>query len=308
MTNDLKAYINRRKQELNAVIMAHYYQNPEIQDISDFVGDSLQLAQQASQTPADMIVSCGVGFMAESAKILNPDKTVLLPAQAGCPMADMVTPEALREKKRQHPGAVVVAYVNTSAAVKAESDICCTSSNAVAVVNSIPREKEIIFIPDRNLGRYVAAQTGRKMIFWEGYCPVHDVVSPDSVRRQMELHPQAQVVVHPECPPEVIALAHAVRSTAGILQYIKASSAQEFIVGTEEGFLHSLRRSCPDKTFYLARSNFVCEDMKKIGLEELAQSMENLTEQIEIVEDVRLKAFRSLQNMLEIKIDFPTKN
>ncbi|NLV21181.1 MAG: quinolinate synthase NadA [Syntrophomonadaceae bacterium] len=301
MANDIKEYISRRKQELNAVIMAHYYQNPEIQDIADFVGDSLQLAQQASATPAQVIVSCGVSFMAESAKILNPDKTVLLPAQAGCPMADMVTPAALREKKSQHPGAVVVAYVNSSAAVKAESDICCTSSNAIAVINSIPREKEIIFVPDRNLGRYAAAQTGREMIFWQGYCPVHDIVSPGSVREQMALHPEAQVVVHPECPPEVIALADAVRSTAGILKYIKDSSAQEFIVGTEEGFLHSLRKHCPDKTFYLARSNFVCQEMKMIRLEELALSLEKLQEQIEVAEDIRQKAYRSLQNMLEIK-------
>ncbi len=301
MANDLIDYIKRRKQELNAVIMAHYYQNPEIQDMADFVGDSLQLAQQASATSAQVIVSCGVNFMAESAKILNPDKTVLLPAPAGCPMADMVTPEALREKKSQHPGAVVVAYVNTSAAVKAESDICCTSSNAIAVVNSIPREKEIIFIPDRNLGRYVAAQTDREMIFWQGCCPVHDIVSAANVKEQIALHPQAKVVVHPECAPEVIALADAVRSTAGILQYIKASPDQEFIVGTEEGFLHSLRKNCPDKTFYLARSNFVCQDMKMIGLQELALSLEKLQEQIEVAEDIRLKAYQSLQNMLEIK-------
>ena len=301
MANELINYINRRKQELNAVIMAHYYQNPEIQDIADFVGDSLQLAQQASATPAKVIVSCGVNFMAESAKILNPDKMVLLPAQAGCPMADMVTPTALREKKKQHPQAVVVAYVNTSAAVKAESDICCTSSNAIAVVNSIPREKEIIFIPDRNLGRYVAAQTGREMIYWQGYCPVHDIVSASSVKGQIALHPQAKVIVHPECPPEVIALADAVRSTAGILKYIKESPEQEFIVGTEEGFLHSLRKNCPDKTFYLARSNFVCQDMKMISLQELALSLEKLQEQIEVAEDIRIKAYRSLQNMLEIK-------
>jgi quinolinate synthase len=301
MANDLIEYINRRKQELNAVIMAHYYQNPEIQDIADFVGDSLQLAQQASATPAQIIVSCGVSFMAESAKILNPDKMVLLPVQAGCPMADMVTPTALREKKSQHPEAVVVAYVNTSAAVKAESDICCTSSNAIAVINSIPREKEIIFVPDRNLGRYVAAQTGREMIFWQGYCPVHDIVSTDSMREQIALHPLAKVIVHPECSPEVIALADAVRSTAGILKYIKESSEKEFIVGTEEGFLHSLRKHCPDKTFYLARSNFVCQEMKMIQLEELALSLEKLQEQIEVADDIRQRAFRSLQNMLEIK-------
>jgi len=301
MANDLIEYINRRKQELNAVIMAHYYQNPVIQDVADFVGDSLQLAQQASVTQAKVIVSCGVSFMAESAKILNPDKMVLLPVQAGCPMADMVTPMALREKKSQHPGAVVVAYVNTSAAVKAESDICCTSSNAVAVINSIPLDKEIIFVPDRNLGRYVAAQTGRELIFWQGYCPVHDIVSPDSMREQIALHPQAKVIVHPECPPEVTALADAVRSTAGILNYIKDSSAREFIVGTEEGFLHSLKKYCPDKIFYLARSNFVCQEMKMINLEELALSLEKLQEQIEVAEDIRKRAFRSLQNMLEIK-------
>jgi quinolinate synthase len=301
MANDLIEYINQRKQELNAVILAHYYQNPEIQDIADFVGDSLQLAQQASMAQAKVIISCGVSFMAESAKILNPDKMVLLPVKAGCPMADMVTPMALREKKSRHSEAVVVAYVNTSAAVKAESDICCTSSNAIAVINSIPREKEIIFVPDRNLGRYVASQTGREMIFWEGYCPIHDPVSPESIREQTMLHPEAEVIVHPECSPEVVALADAVRSTAGILKYIKDSPAKEFIVGTEEGFLHSLYKNCPDKKFYLARSNFICQDMKMIRLEELALSMENLKEQIEVNEDIRVKAFRSLQNMLEIK-------
>lgn len=300
MAKDLIEYINRRRQELNAVIMAHYYQNPEIQDIADFVGDSLQLAQQAATTAAAIIVSCGVGFMAESAKILSPQKMVLLPAQAGCPMADMVTPAALREMKKQHPDAVVAAYVNTSAAVKAECDICCTSSNAVAVINSLPRDKEIIFVPDRNLGRYVAAQTGREMIFWEGYCPVHDIVSADHVREQMALHPEAVVVVHPECSPQVTALADAVRSTAGILNYVINSPTKEFIIGTEAGFLHSLRKHCPDKTFYLARSNFICADMKMIGLEELALALENLQEQIEIDEEIRQKAYRSLQNMLQI--------
>jgi len=300
MASDIKEYINRRKQELGAVIMAHYYQNPEIQDIADYVGDSLQLAQKASTSRADIIVSCGVSFMAESAKILNPEKMVLLPVQAGCPMADMVSPMALREKKRQYPGAAVVAYVNSSATVKAESDICCTSSNAIAVINSIPQNREIIFVPDRNLGSYAASQTGRQMILWEGYCPVHDLVSKSSVEEQMALHPTAPVIVHPECPPEVIALADAVRSTAGILKYIQDSPGQEFIIGTEEGFLHSLKKHCPGKSFYLARSNFLCQEMKMIQLEDLARSLENLQEQIEVAEDIRQKAFKSLQNMLEI--------
>ncbi len=294
-------YITARKKELNAVIIAHYYQPPEIQDIADFVGDSLQLARQAAESSAEVIICCGVRFMAESAKILSPDKTVILPyPDAGCPMADMVTASELRKKKEQYPNAVVVSYVNTSAEVKAESDICCTSSNAINVVASIPEGKEIIFVPDKNLGRYIQNQTGRKMILWDGYCPVHDRLTVDDINQQRKLHPQALTAVHPECQPEITEMADAVRSTAGLLEYIKGSPAQEFILGTEAGFVYTLNKHCPDKKVYLAYNDFICPDMKYITLENLALSMENLENQIEVDPQVSIKAREALERMLNI--------
>lgn len=301
MTVELRDFITRRKRELNALILAHFYQLPEIQDMADFVGDSLQLARQAAETEADVIVFCGVSFMAESAKILSPDKMVLLPEiKAGCAMANMVTAEDLRSLKAKHPGAVVVCYVNSTAAVKAESDICCTSANAVNVVKSIPEDKTVIFAPDRNLGAYIQSQTGRQMILWEGCCPVHDELSGEEVREQMRLYPGAKVVVHPECPPDVIGLADAVRSTAGILNYVKTSSEKEFIIGTEEGFIYTLQKNCSDKVFHLARQQFRCEDMKLTTLEKLATSLDRLQYQIEVPEDIRQKAYLTLERMLKI--------
>ncbi len=301
MTLELRDFITRRKRELNALILAHFYQLPEIQDIADFVGDSLQLARQAAETEADVIVFCGVSFMAESAKILSPNKIVLLPEiKAGCAMANMVTAEDLRSLKAEHPGAVVVCYVNSTAAVKAESDICCTSANAVNVVKSIPENKTVIFAPDRNLGAYIQSQTGRQMILWEGCCPVHDELSGEEVREQMRLHPGAKVVVHPECPTDVVGLADAVRSTAGILNYVKTSPEKEFIIGTEEGFIYTLQKNCPDKVFHLARQQFRCEDMKLTTLERLASSLEQLQYQIEVPGDIRQKAYLTLERMLKI--------
>lgn len=301
MTLELRDYITRRKRELNALILAHFYQLPEIQDIADFVGDSLQLARQAAETEADVIVFCGVSFMAESAKILSPDKMVLLPEiKAGCAMANMVTAEDLRSLKARYPGAVVVCYVNSSAAVKAESDICCTSANAINVVKSIPEDKTIIFAPDRNLGAYIQSQTGRQMILWEGCCPVHDELSGEEVREQIRLYPGAKIVVHPECPPDVIGLADAIRSTAGILNYVKNSVDKEFIIGTEEGFIYTLQKNCPDKVFHLARQQFRCEDMKLTTLEKLAASLEHLQYQIEVPEDIRQRAYLTLEKMLRI--------
>ncbi len=294
-------YIAARKKELNAVIMAHYYQPPEIQDIADFVGDSLQLARQAAESSAEVIICCGVKFMAESAKILSPDKIVILPCpDAGCPMADMATASELRKKKEQYPDAIVVTYVNTSAEVKAESDICCTSSNALKVVRSIPEDKEIIFVPDKNLGRYIQTQTGRKMILWDGYCPVHDRLTADDLNKQRKLHPQALTTVHPECQPEITARADAVRSTAGLLEYIKGSPAQEFILGTETGFVYTLNKHCPDKKVYLAYNDFICPDMKFITLENLALSMQNMETQIEVDSQVSIKAREALERMLNI--------
>ena len=282
--------------------MAHFYQLPEIQDVADFVGDSLQLARLAAETDAEVIVFCGVGFMAESAKILSPDKMVLLPdIQAGCPMADMADANALRELKRQHPRAVVVSYVNTSAEVKAESDICCTSANAVQVVDSIPAGQEIIFVPDRNLGAYIESRTGRKMILWEGFCPVHDALTTTRLQEQMRLHPEAKVAVHPECPPAIIQMADAVRSTAGLLEYVKNSLDQEFIIGTEEGFLYTLQKACPEKKFYLAQAGFRCPDMKYITLPKLYEAMLKKQYQTEVPEDIRQKAYRALDRMLAVK-------
>lgn len=301
MSSDLARYIAERKKELRALILAHYYQLPEIQDCADFVGDSLQLARKAAETDAQVIVCCGVHFMAESAKILNPEKTVLIPeTSAGCPMADMVTAERLREKKALYKEAAVVCYVNSSAEVKAESDICCTSSNAVEVVKSIPEGKDIIFVPDRNLGTFVARKTGRNLILWEGYCPVHEVVTWGEIEEQKRLHPDAEIVVHPECPPEVTARADAVRSTAGILKYVMESPQQEFIIGTEEGFLYTLKKHCPDKKFYLARPEFTCADMKKITLEKLALALEKLQHEVKVPENIREKAYNALQKMIAI--------
>lgn len=302
MTVALREFITRRKKELNALILAHYYQLPEIQDMADFVGDSLQLARQAAETDAKVIVFCGVSFMAESAKILSPDKMVLLPEnKASCAMANMISGKDLKLLKEKHPGAVVVCYVNSTAEVKAESDICCTSANAVNVVKSIPEDKQIIFVPDRNLGAYIQSQTGRDMILWEGCCPVHDKLGEKEVREQIRLHPEAKVVVHPECAPDVIKLADAVRSTAGILNYVKNSPDKEFIIGTEEGFLYTLQKNYPDKACYLARQEFLCEDMKLTTLEKLAASLKNLQHQVEVPEDIRQKAFFSLERMLKIK-------
>lgn len=302
MPKDWLETIKKKKKELNAVILAHYYQIPAIQDVADFVGDSLQLAQQASETDADIIVSCGVVFMAESAKILNPSKKVLIPEiTAGCPMADMITAEDLLKLKSLYPEAVVVCYVNSSAAVKAESDICCTSANAVQVVASIPPDKQVIFVPDRNLGQYVATQTGRDIILWDGYCPAHDMLNSMTLEQQIEKHPRAQIVVHPECRSEIIDRADAVCSTGGMLKWVKNSPAEEFIIGTEEGFVYSLQKACPDKKFYLARQHFVCPDMKKIDLPKLAQALENLQYEITVPEETSARALKSLQRMLAIK-------
>ena len=289
------------KNRIKCRIMAHYYQPAEIQDIADFVGDSLQLARQAAENPAQVIVCCGVKFMAESAKILSPDKSVILPSpEAGCPMADMATAEALRQKKAEYPGAVVVSYVNTSAEVKAESDICCTSSNAVQVIRSIPEDKLILFVPDRNLGRFVQSQTGRDMILWGGYCPIHDKLSLEDIQEVRDRHPSALLVVHPECRPEVSAMADAVRSTAGLLEYIKNSPAQEFILGTEAGFIHTLKKHCPDKKIYLAYEQFICKDMKLIDLEQLAFAMETMQSRIEVDPEISSRARQALDRMLQI--------
>lgn len=295
--------INKLRNERNAVILAHYYQPGEIQDLADFVGDSLQLARQAAETKADVIVFCGVHFMAESAAILSPDKIVLLPEKdAGCPMADMVDAETLREEKAKIPGVQVVCYVNSSAEVKAESDICCTSSNAEKIVQSLPdREREILFVPDGNLGRYVSAKTGRSMHFWPGFCPTHHRLEKEEILVQRKAHPQAKVLVHPECKEEVWKEADYVGSTAGIIKYAQNSDNQEFVIGTEQGILHQLKKCCPDKKFYMASEDMICPNMKKTSLEKVRDSLRSLSPQITVSPEIREKAINSLERMLKIE-------
>lgn len=289
----------RRKRK--AVILAHFYQRPEVQEIADFVGDSLQLAQQAARLKAGTAVVCGVHFMAESVSLLCPEAVVLLPEEAaGCPLADMVTAEDLREEKKKNPGAVIVSYINTSAAVKAESDICCTSSNAVRVVASLPPEREVIFVPDKNLGHWVQRQTARQMRLWEGYCSVHAYLTAEEVKTQKAFYPRAEVLVHPECSPGVVDLADGVFSTAGILQRAQDSESDSFIIGTEEGLLHQLRKHCPGKEFYLASKNLVCEEMKKITAEKVLEALKTLSPRVEVPRGVAERARQALERMLAL--------
>lgn len=305
MTEDeirqLTEEIKRLKEERRAVILSHVYQRPEVQEVADYVGDSLGLSQKAARTDAEVIVFCGVHFMAESAAILSPDKTVLLPEiNAGCPMADMAAVEDVRAEKQKLPGAVVVCYVNTSAAVKAESDIACTSANAVKVVNSLPPERPVLFIPDRNLGRYVAQQTGRELNLWPGFCNTHDKLTAEDILAAKEAHPRALVLVHPECRPEVVALADAVASTTGMLRFARESDAGEFIVGTEAGILHQFRRQCPDKNFYLASRKLICPNMKATTLDKVHRALVTLQPRVSVPEEIRKKALHSLERMLAI--------
>ena len=293
--------IHKLKKEMNAVILAHYYDEPKVQDLGDFVGDSLGLCIEASKTEADVIVFCGVHFMAESAKLLNPDKLVLIPdSTAGCPMADMAGADELRKMKQEHPGAVVVTYVNSTAAVKAESDICCTSSNAVKIVESIPPDKEIIFVPDRNLGRYVQEKTGRDMLLWDGFCLVHHLcVTPDDIRKRKEEYPDAEVLVHPECPPEITAEAGFVGSTGQILKYCRERGEGTYIIGTETGILYPLRRENPDARFVPASEKMVCRNMKKITVDKVLASLEERREEIVIPASIREQALEPIQKMIE---------
>lgn len=292
--------INRLRKEKNAIILAHNYQRGEVQDIADFVGDSFGLSQKAVASSADIIVFCGVDFMAESSAILNPGKTVLMPeTNAQCPMAAMITPGSLKREKEKYPHAAVVCYVNTPASVKAESDICCTSANAVKVVNALPQE-EIIFVPDRNLALYVARNTRKKIIPWNGYCPTHHLILPGDILLEKEEHPEAEILVHPECRPEVVSLADHVLSTAGMLKYAKQSSSKEFIIGTELGLLHRLRKENPDKIFIPGTKYAVCPNMKMNTLGSIIRALENNEHIITIPEDIRMKAKRALDRMLEV--------
>ena len=292
--------ILKLKKERNAVILVHNYQLGEIQDIADFVGDSLGLSQNAAKTEADIIVFCGVHFMAETAAITCPRMTILLPDRhAGCPMANMITAEQLRQKKKELPNATVVCYVNSTAAVKAESDICCTSANAVKVVESIDND-EVLFVPDQYLGHYVSTKVNKKFHLWPGYCPTHVRIQPQDIMQLKRENPQAKVVVHPECRPDVIALADEVMSTGGMIRYAHRNDVQEMIVGTEIGIIHRLKKENPGKKFIPVSEQAVCPNMKLITLEKVLWSLEEMRLVVKVSEAIRLKARATVDKMLAI--------
>ena len=289
------------KKKRGALIVAHNYQRDEIQELADITGDSYALAREVTKAGEKVVVFCGVKFMAESAYMLSPGKTILLPVEeAGCPLADMATVEKLKKKKDEYPEAAVVCYVNSSAAVKAESDICCTSSNAIKVVRSLKEEK-VIFVPDKNLGRYVREHVPEKeLILWDGYCVVHMRLTEEQVLKAKELHPDAKFIAHPECRKEVLALADYIGSTAGMIKHVKGSHAKEFIVGTEMGIIYKLKRDNPEKEFYVPTDQFICANMKLTTLGWLARSLEKMVYKVEVPEGIAVKARKALERMLEI--------
>jgi quinolinate synthase len=298
----MKEKIRELVREKNGIILAHNYQPPEIQEIADLCGDSLELSIKASKTDADIIVFCGVMFMAETAYILSPDKTVLLPVKdAGCPMADMVTPEALKIKKEQLGNIPVVTYVNSTAAVKAISDICCTSANVVDVINSIDSD-EILMVPDKNLAQYAASKTEKKIHLWEGFCPYHNNLRKEDVLKAKSEHPDALFITHPECPPQILELADSIQSTSGMIRFAEASDNDSFIIGTETGHLYPLSKACPDKQFFAASDEMFCKDMKKITLENVIDSLENPSSfEVKVPEDIRKDAYKSVKSMIDLK-------
>ena len=296
---NIKEEILRLKKERNAVIAAHYYQNDDVQEIADIIGDSFMLSKHLSTVKEEVIVMCGVRFMAESAKILSPQKNVLLPVEAaGCPMADMATKEAVTKMKKKYPEAAVVCYVNSSAEVKAESDICCTSSNAVNVVKSL-KEKDIIFVPDKNLGSYVAKLVPEKnFIYWDGYCPIHNNIDPKEADVMKAKYPNAILTVHPECKQELVVKADFVGSTKQIIDYCTNSQNKEFIIGTEEGILYQLKKQNPDKSFYMLTNNFICQDMKKINIQDVYCSLMHMQYEINLDAKLIEESKATLEKML----------
>jgi len=296
----LRDEVQRLKRKRNAIILAHNYQIPEVQDVADFVGDSLGLSQKAAKTDSDVIVFCGVDFMAESAKILSPDKTVLLPElSAVCPMAEMIDRAGIVKMKNQHPRADSVAYVNTSAEIKAEVDICCTSSNAIKVVASLT-SKEVIFVPDANLGYWVQrSEKSKKLILWPGFCPTHDSITPEMILVQKGLHPDALVIAHPECRPAVLDMVDAVRSTEGMINFAKESERKEFIIATEKEMVYRLHKLIPDKVFY-PLPGVVCPNMKKTNLQSVVNALEKMQHEIIIPEDVLKRAKMPLERMMAV--------
>jgi quinolinate synthase len=292
--------IRRLKEERSAILLVHNYQPAEIQDIADLTGDSLELSRAAATMEGEVIVFCGVDFMAETAAILSPQKTVLLPAEdACCPMAQMITADELNLAKSRHPDAAVVCYVNTTAEVKAESDICCTSSNAVKVVNSLEQDT-IIFVPDQNLARYAQRFTKKTILPWEGFCIVHDRITPEQVQAAQKAHPDAVVLVHPECRPGVIDLADHVASTSGIIQHVCSSKEQEFIIGTEVGILHRLHRQCPEKRCFPLAEEAICRNMKKTDLAKIRDTLVTLRPRITVPEEIAVRARGAIERMLAL--------
>ena len=301
MDEQLIEEIKRLKQQRKAVILAHNYQPGEIQDLADFTGDSLGLSIKAAQTDAEVIVFCGVQFMAETAAILSPEKTVLLPDKyASCPLADMITAEQLVELKQGHPNAQVVCYVNSSAEIKAESDYCCTSANAVEVVSSLPNDKQIIFVPDQHLGRFVVERTGRELILWPGYCASHVVITEEDIKNARAKHPDAILMAHPECTEPVKGLADEVLSTGQMLRYVEKGTDKQFIIATETGMLHALKKQNPNAEFIAASDRAVCPNMKRITLEKVFWSLEDMQYKVTVPEQIRTKAKKSLDRMVEI--------
>lgn len=297
----LQKEIRQLLKEKNAVLLAHYYQRAEIQEIADILGDSLALSMEAARTDAEVLVFAGVHFMAESASILSPDKTVLLPKpDAGCPLADMITPEKLLTARKNHPHAAVVTYINSSAAIKAMSDICCTSANAVKIVNSLRDAKEILMVPDGNLACYVAGLTDKKIIPWDGYCPVHHHLTAEDVLKRKEKYPRATFAAHPECRPEVLALADYVGSTTGIIRYAGQEGFKEMLVGTEQGVFYQLKKQNPGKTFIPISDQMICADMKKITLKDILAAITGMKTVVKVPEEVRIPAKKALDRMLAI--------
>lgn len=301
MQKDLIERILKLKEERNALILAHNYQPDEIQDLADYVGDSFGLSQQAAETDKNVIVFCGVYFMAEGAAILSPEKTVLLPdPEAGCPLADTISAESLKEAKKKHPHAAVVCYINSPAAVKAESDICCTSSNAVKIAESVSAS-EILFVPDKNLAHWVAHQSQKKIIPWEGCCPTHDCITPFDIEKIREQHPGIPVAIHPECPPSAVEKADFVGSTGAILDFARKTADPEIVIVTEKGILHRLKQENPEKDFILLSPKLICPTMKQISLEKVLRSLENMETIIKVPEETRKKAEQALRRMLAVK-------
>ncbi|MBU1726832.1 MAG: quinolinate synthase NadA [Candidatus Omnitrophica bacterium] len=298
---ELEGKILELKKKRDAVILAHNYQLAEVQDVADYRGDSLELSRIAAKTDAKVIVFCGVHFMAETASILSPDKKVIMPdIVSGCPMANMLSANDLKKLKKEHPKAVSVGYVNTSAEVKAELDYCCTSTNAVAVVNALRDYEEIIFVPDKYLADFVSKRTGRKLISWKGFCPTHIKILPEDIRREKRFHPAAKVMVHPECLSQVVDMADAALSTSQMGKFAKESDAKEFIVGTEVGIIYRLKQDNPDKEFYPASERAVCPNMKRTTQEKILWALEELKEEVRVPDDIRKRAKRAIDRMLEI--------